>query len=86
MKLVSSGGSAGWQGFTGDKVDFYRWIAARVVDGAGSDLFDGHDGIESIELAIEVDDDDDGDEDGKFGLKNETNVISTADRQSNFLS
>ena len=35
--------------FTGDKVDFYSWITARVVDGASSDLFDGHDGIESIE-------------------------------------
>jgi len=34
---------------TGDKVDFYSWITARVVDGASSDLFDGHDGIESIE-------------------------------------
>ena len=36
--------------FTGDKVDFYGWITARVVDGASCDLFDGHNEIESIEV------------------------------------
>jgi hypothetical protein len=49
--------------FTSDKVDFDGWIATRVVDGASSNLFDGHDGIESIEwwglkMVMIVDDDD----------------------------
>ena len=36
------------EGPTGDKVDLDRGVPAGVVDVAGSDLLDGHDGIESI--------------------------------------
>jgi|SRR5947207_9661578 len=40
--------------FTSDKVYFYSWIAARVVNRASSDLFDSHDEIESIEFELRL--------------------------------
>ena len=46
----------GWKG-TGDKVDFDGRVSTGVVDIASSDLFDGHDGIGSIDVAVAVDGD-----------------------------
>src|SRR5271169_6566137 len=39
---------------TGDKVDFYCWVPARVINRASSDLFDSHNGIESIDLGFKL--------------------------------
>jgi len=41
--------------YTSDKVDFYGWITARVINRSSKDFLDWHDRIESIDYELELD-------------------------------